>query len=193
MGERYNRMGESNGKRVLPNDSVVDVIDEYAGRVITIPDEKSKINYGKHFIHNEIDRDVDTAKEWIVHSDDDKDYSFELRINTDDSGELEVFEGTEVSSYGSKVTTFNSNRVIGSSSPDLHLYKDPSVSSDGNRLIIYLVGTSSGPPRGTGGIVGTFRTLILNTSEQDYLIRFTPDNDSTRIVFSSSFHEYKKR
>ena len=188
MGERYDSMTASNGKNLLPNDTVVDVIDKYAGRVTTINDEGSKIHYGNHFVCNDVDKDIDSGspKEWLV-SHDGEDVSILFRLVADGIGFMDLFEDVTVSDAGTELDTFNSNRTS-SNTTALTFSKDPSVSDDGTLLLTNLVGTS----RKVGASSEGFKTLILNTSEYDYLFRFTPDNDGVQAVINIAFHTYAK-
>ncbi len=186
MGDRYDRMSCSNGKMLLPNDSEVDTIDKYCGGVKTINDPESKLHYGKYFSVSDIDEDVDTGspKYWLfLH--DGHDLHIRGNVKSDSNGIVEFFEDPTITDNGSSITAYNNNRTNDELS-DVVFYQDPTISDDGTRLIVHMMGNR----KRVGGSDNIFSNWILNTKETDYILKFTPDSNSTRAVVNIAYHFY---
>ncbi|MEE4248237.1 MAG: hypothetical protein V2I33_22845, partial [Kangiellaceae bacterium] len=96
------------------------------------------------------------------------------------NGLIEFFESPTLTNNGTALTCRNNDRQSEELSTLTHYY-DPTVSADGTRLLVNVVGTDGTTPQGdSGGATKRDNEFILkpNTS---YLVKFTTQTNDNRI------------
>lgn len=145
------------------------------------------IHRGDAWIGSDVDNDVDiiAPKYWHIRCTTGHHVHMVASIFSNTAGLVELFEGGEVSAYGTGVPVFNVHRpTTGDCEGDL--CRDPTVTQDGTRIFVARVGTQTS--RKIGGEI-TQGQFVLKT-DTTYLIKFTPDANNAIVSLSLDFfHE----
>jgi len=155
--------------------------------------EHHLVHAGKHFTTSVIDADTDSggSKNWaFVSPDTTTRIHLTGQLYSSSSGVLEFYENPTMTGSGNAITILNNDRNS-VTSPTLAFYDDPTVTGSdiGSRLVVQTIGTkATGPFGGAGGNVNRAREFILKQGEQ-YLVKFVPDNDDTRLSLSLEWYE----
>jgi hypothetical protein len=160
------------------------------GYFINVAVVQHKINVGVNFSCGDYDSAVDTEtpKYWLLKVPATKFMHFTYWVKVNNSGVLELFEDSTVSANGSLLVCRNSNRNSSAISTLLH-YKDPTVVADGNRVSVYVLGSSGvAQPSDSGGDMFQDDKIIMKQGV-NYLIKFTAGNDNTGISLCVNHYE----
>ncbi len=162
------------------------------GRVGYMPSvavEHHHIHEGIHYTCNDYDNDVDTAeKEWLVKAPATGRIHVTFEMVASKNGVIEAFEGPTTSANGTGLTCYNSDRNSANTAT-LLVFKDPTVSVDGNRLGVVVIGSDVVAPTGArGGRTTRGQELILGVST-NYLLKFTALGNDTRVSMNLEFYE----
>jgi len=173
----------------LADGSGVDLVS-YEGVLAIIENRHYQIHQGNNYVVADIDEDVDIAgpKEWlyIAPATGTKAHGF-LTIKSTKNGKVEVFEDATTSDDGTELTIGNSNRTSSNVSVSQAFY-DPTVTDDGNRMFVEVMGDDSTSGKGSGGSFHPEYEIITNNSKK-YLIRFTSNSDNNRVSILMNWYE----
>ncbi len=163
-------------------------VDELTGELVFIDVEHHFIHEGRHFMLDDYDEDVDqaTPRYWLLTTPAGIRAHTFFKGTSSNPGRFEVFEGPTVTADGAPLDLINSDRES-TNTPDLTINGDPTVTDDGTRIVVDLVGGGQGIGR-TGGMNARSNEVILASSTL-YLIKFTPYQDNTRVTISLSWYE----
>ncbi len=161
------------------------------GYLVSIDAEHHKIHEGAHFTCQDYDSSVDTGspKYWHVKTPDNTtDYHYVFKVVMSDSGLVEMFEAPTLTNDGTQLSCWNNDRKSATTSTMLFYY-DPTVSVDGDRILVNVIGTDgAGASGGAGGVESRSREFILD-NDTSYLIKATPETNGTRISCCSEHYE----
>lgn len=164
-----------------------DIISLHEGNIDVV---HSMIHQGKYYGVNDSDSSVDIVapKYWRITSPNSPircHFIFELDIGGS-GGLVEFFEAPTVSTNGTALTAFNSDRNSANTATLVAAF-DPTSGGDGTRIRHGMVGTSGGPIR-VGGSIGS-RSEILLKANTHYFIKFTPTANATPCWLSAEWYE----
>jgi hypothetical protein len=147
--------------------------------------KRDKAVSGDLFFASDYDSDVDSGstKDWVIETPSDNSYDLCYSIEASRNGTLQLYEDVTTSSAGTSLSMYNFNRQE-SDSIDITFYKDSTFSDTGTLLISDVIGTDGTNAAGAGVIGGGKIVGCLGKTLKQgkkYLIRFTPENDNTRI------------
>lgn len=167
------------------------VADTDEGYAVGITVVHHKIHESKHYICDDYDSDVDIAspKYWLINVPDGTYPHMFFRMISSLNGFGELFENPTITDNGTEIDSINNNRNSANAS-NLNIYRDPTVSSDGTRIMVAVFGSdATGFLTGSSGAgVQEDKELILKTNEQ-YLIKFTALTDDCRVSMELSWYE----
>ncbi|MHA1852583.1 MAG: hypothetical protein ACTSUF_03640 [Candidatus Heimdallarchaeaceae archaeon] len=168
-----------------------ETIENDLGNIPVIEEEHHQIHEGKHFFISDYDSDVDIAspKYWyIAIPDTNVRVHGTFLLKSSKNGTIEVFINPTITNIGTELRSINNN-------PDSSViakgkcYKDPTVTNDGTRIYVEVMGTDGANPIGdVGGISERKRELIM-TPDKNYIIKFTPENNDTRVSILIEWYE----
>jgi hypothetical protein len=163
--------------------------DVQQGRMVIIDGEQHDVNVGRRFSVYDYDGDVDDTKYWHLKTPIAPSLEhIRLNVTASKSGLLEVFRDATIISDGDELEPINENQCLGDSC-DIGVFRDPSVSDDGFRTAVFVIGSDSpAVVGGTGGTVERERTTILKQNSS-YLAKFTAQDTDTRVSFELHFVE----
>jgi len=167
------------------------VADYNSGYLVVIDIEHHKIHEGKHYDGQDYDSDVDIAgpKYWLVRAPDtDTRVHLIFQVKPSGPGLAEFFENPTTTDDGTEITTYNNNRNS-TNLASMDLFKDPTVSVDGTRICVGVIGsTGVSPKAGIGGIADREDELILKQG-YDYLVKYSPLVDDEKVSLCLRFYE----
>lgn len=148
-----------------------------------LPHDQHEIHEGERFFCQDYDSSVNIAspKYWhLITPDSAVRLHLCYVVRAAGPGTLEFFEAPTTSGNGTQLTISNSNRNSAATC-DMLMYFDPTVTLDGTRLDVNVIGTDgTGAIGGEGGISERSNKRILKQNTK-YLIKFTPISDGTRV------------
>jgi hypothetical protein len=163
--------------------------DVKRGRMVIVDAEQHAVNLGERFSVYDYDGDVDSAKYWHLRTPIAPALThIRLTVTASKSGTLETFRDAVLTDNGVELETINDNHCS-SCCCEFKVYKDPVVTSDGDRTGAYVIGSDSvSPVGGSGGDLDREKTTILK-QDSSYLAKFTPQSTDTRVAFELHFVE----
>lgn len=178
----------------IHNGDFVGIETEYLTHVpINIDFFHHQIHRGGAFVVTDVDASVDIAspKYWRITTPASNYAHFEVFIWADAPGLAEVFENpTEDDPVvaGTALTAYNRNRNS-SKNASINFKYDPVFAADGTKINHARIGTAAVIPiLSAGGQTGSRKEIILKTNE-DYVVKFTPDGDGTACWIQFDWYE----
>lgn len=168
-------------------------VDENIGALTVILTEHRFIHKGYHFFVEDYDSDVDegtiNAKRWLIKTPDNS-TRIHLFFDTSSTGGglWELFEDPIVITNGDTLQIHNNDRnsII---NPEVIICNDPTISDDGNRLMIIVV-PSTGGKAGAGAELSRENEIILKQNEE-YIFKFTASLKDTGVSIRLFWYEIR--
>lgn len=182
--------GDETAMRVLLSDSDGTVAELDHGYQVVISIEHHKIHDGDHYTSQDYDSEVDigTPKYWLVVAPSAPNQChLTAMVRSSKNGLVEIFGDSVVSDNGTPVDIYNNN-TTSSNTPSTTFYVDPTVTSDGNRRCVNVMGTDSVSPAGDAGGIGE-REHEWIIQDNSFLIKFTTLTNDNRVSLCIDFYE----
>jgi len=161
------------------------------GYLVNILSEHHKIHEGSHYTTVDYDNDVDiaTPKYWHIKTPDTAVVPhFVWRVKASLNGLVELFEAPTTSANGTALTSRNNDRNSSNTATTLFYY-DPTVTGDGTRIDVDVIGSDGANPVGAdGGDMSRDMEWLLKRNTA-YLIKFTAGTDNCRVSLHMSHYE----
>lgn len=152
--------------------------------------EHHKIHDSKHFTCQCYDDDVDAAtpKYFHIKTGATKECHYIFEIHASKNWLIEFFEAPTTTADWTQATAYNNDRKSAVTA-ETTCYADPTVTADGTRLLVNVIGTDSASPIGWSGWATTRGREFILEASTSYLVKFTAQNDNTRVSCCHEFYE----
>lgn len=160
------------------------------GYPVNVNIEHHKIHEEVHYTTTDYDSDVDIAgpKYWHIKAPASGYMHMVWRVKASLNGLAELFEAPTTTADGTSLTPRNNDRNS-SNTATLQVFYDPTVTVDGTRIDVDVVGSDGANPVGAeGGDVEREHEWILKQSTA-YLIKFIAGTDDCRASMHISHYE----
>lgn len=173
--------------------------DEHTGAALTITTPHRAIHAGDHYTASDVALDVDiaTPKYWHVKVPAQSsssgaecaelEYHATLGIQASAGVLVEVFKDADVSADGTPVPFCNNNDNL----PDetmMEAFADPTVSDDGERIGVTVVGGGANPASAAPGSERADAERVMKFGSS-YLVKVTAIIDDTLVSFAVGMYE----
>lgn len=161
------------------------------GYLIQVPVEHHKIHEGSHYTTVDYDSDVDITgpKYWHIKAPDTTVVPHLVwRVKASLNGLVELFEAPTTTADGTALTSRNNDRNSSNTATTLFYY-DPTVTGDGTRIDVDVIGSDGANPAGADGGDMNRETEWLLKRNTSYLIKFTSGTDNCRVSLHMSHYE----
>jgi len=165
-------------------------IDSVDGSLIQIDNVHHAIHDGEHYHACVFDGDVDIASPKYMRLEtplSNVEQHVIIDVSADGGFLFELYENPTINAAGSAVTIHNSNRRSSNTS-SCSAFEDTTTqapNNDGTRLC---GGYSGGEKRKATAEAGSRTEWILKSNE-DYLVKVTPDADNTSVMINIAWYE----
>lgn len=164
--------------------------DTVSRGIITISTEHDRIHDGNHFTCQDYDEDVDiaTPKYWHFKTSATLRDHLVFSLRAVASGVVEFFEEPTLTDDGVGLTCQNNDRES-TNTASSNVYENPTVSADGTRLLVNVVGSNAGNAASReGGVTSRAREFILKKSTS-YIVKFTTDDNDDQVSCCFEWYE----
>lgn len=182
--------GDETAMRVLLTDGTGSVAELDGEYLVTMSREHHEIHAGEHYTAQDYDDEVDigTPKYWLVVAPSAPDEChMTATIRSSKNGLVEIFGEPTISSNGTPVDVYNNN-TTSSNTAATAFYADPTVTADGNRRCVNVMGTDSASPAGDSGGIGE-RNHEWIIQDGYFLIKYTTQTNDNRVSLCIDFYE----
>lgn len=160
----------------------------------TIDYAHHEIHDGSSFIYNDYDEDVDTAspKRYRITTPNTAAWAhLVMEVTANAAGTLIFYEDPSINAAGSAGTVYNLNRNSSTANTTLVKYDTTTQAPNNDGTVLWqdYIGTTGKPNSSFGGSATTRVEFILKQNE-DYILKFTPDADNTKLWVRFIWYEH---